>query len=87
MYKKVTVLTSCLAAAALMVAVGTAWAAEEGEGGAAKTAGGDRSAACQAQAAKRNLSGTAAEDYLAKCNAPLNDALRSAAPAKLQGTL
>jgi hypothetical protein len=43
---------------------------------------------CKAQAAKRNLTGSEAEEYLKQCAAPIGDAERSAAPAdRLEGQL
>ena len=91
MYKKVTVLTACVAATALLLAVSSAQAedaAEGGEGGGATASAAEMPEICKAQAAKRNLTGSEAEEYLKKCAAPIGDAERSAAPdERLEGQL
>jgi hypothetical protein len=89
MYKKVTALTACMAAAALLLAVGLAQAADEGgEGGGATASAADMPEICKAQAANRSLTGSEADDYLKQCMAPAGDAERSAAPEdKLEGQL
>ena len=85
MYKKVAVLTACVAATALLLAVSSARAEDAAEGG--EGAGATASAAqipdiCKAQAAKRSLTGSEAEEYLKKCSAPpVSDSQRSAVPA------
>ena len=87
MYKKVTVLTACVAAAALVLAVGAAQAAdpEGGEGGGATASAADMPQICKDQAAKRNLTGAEADEYLKKCAAaPAGDAERTAAPDERQ---
>ncbi len=82
MYKKVTVLTACMAATALLLAVGSARAEDvAGEGGGATAGAADMPDICKAQAAKRSLTGAEADEYLKKCAAPLaSDTERSAVP-------
>jgi hypothetical protein len=81
MYKKVTLLTACVAATALLLAVSSAQAADEGgEGGGSTASAAEMPDICKAQAAKRNLKGSEAEEYLKQCAAPIGDAERSAAP-------
>jgi len=89
MYKKVTLLTACVAATALLLAVSSAQAADEGgEGGGSTASAAEMPDICKAQAAKRNLTGSEAEEYLKKCAAPIGDAERSAAPDdRLEGQL
>ena len=90
MYKKVAVLTACVAATALLLAVSSARedAAEGGEGGGATASAAQIPDICKAQAAKRNLTGSEAEEYLKQCAAPVGDAEKSAAPAdRLEGQL
>ena len=66
MYKKVTLLTACVAATALLLAVSLAQAAdpadEGGEGGGSTASAAEMPDICKAQAAKRNLTGSEAED-------------------------
>ena len=65
MYKKVAVLTACVAATALLLAVSSARAedaAEGGEGGGATASAAEMPDICKAQAAKRSLTGAEAED-------------------------
>jgi hypothetical protein len=92
MYKKVTALTACLAATALLLAVSLVQAAdpadEGGEGGGATASAADMPDICKAQAAKRSLTGSEAEEYLKQCAAPTGDAERTAAPEdRLEGQL
>jgi hypothetical protein len=89
MYKKVTLLTACVAATALLLAVSSAQAADEGgEGGGSTASAAEMPDICKAQAAKRNLTGSEAEEYLKQCAAPIGDAERSAAPDdRLEGQL
>jgi predicted outer membrane protein len=89
MYKKIAVLTACMAAVALLLAVSSAQAADEGgEGGGSTASAAEMPDICKAQAAKRNLTGSEAEEYLKQCAAPIGDAERSAAPAdRLEGQL
>ena len=91
MYKKVAVLTACVAATALLLAVSSAQAedaAEAGEGGGATANAAEIPDICKAQAAKRSLTGSEAEEYLKQCTAPVGDAEKSAAPAdRLEGQL
>lgn len=91
MYKKVTLLTACVAATALLLAVSLAQAAnpadEGGEGGGSTASAAEMPDICKAQAAKRNLTGSEAEEHLKQCAAPIGDK-RSAAPdEKLEGQL
>ena len=84
MYKKVTALTACVAATALLLAVSSAQAedaAEGGEGGGATASAEQMPDICKAQAAKRSLTGAEAEEYLKQCETSPSDAERSAAPA------
>jgi hypothetical protein len=83
MYKKVTVLTACLAATALLLAVGTARAEDPAaEGGGATASAAEMPQICKDQAAKRSLTGAEADEYLKKCSAPpVSDSQRSAVPA------
>lgn len=92
MYKKVTLLTACVAATALWLAVSLAQAAdpadEGGEGGGSTASAAEMPDICKAQAAKRSLTGSEAEEYLKQCAAPIGDAERSAAPdERLEGQL
>jgi hypothetical protein len=89
MYKKVALLTACVAATALLLAVSSAQAADEGgEGGGSTASAAEMPDICKAQAAKRNLTGSEAEEYLKQCAAPIGDAERSAAPDdRLEGQL
>ena len=89
MYKKVAVLTACVAATALLLAVSSARAEDAAEGGGGATASAAQiTDICKAQAAKRNLTGSEAEEYLKQCAAPVGDAEKSAAPAdRLEGQL
>jgi len=89
MYKKVTLLTAGVAATALLLAVSSAQAADEGgEGGGSTASAAEMPDICKAQAAKRNLTGSEAEEYLKQCAAPIGDAERSAAPDdRLEGQL
>ena len=89
MYKKVALLTACVAATALLLAVSSAQAADEGgEGGGSTASAAEMPDICKAQAAKRNLTGSEAEEYLKQCAAPVGDAERSAAPDdRLEGQL
>ncbi len=90
MYKKVTVLTACVAATALLLAVGAARAEDPGdEGGGATASAADMPQICKDQAAKRSLTGAEADEYLKKCAAPVNDTERSAVPEdeRLEGQL
>jgi hypothetical protein len=91
MYKKVTVLTACVAATALVLAVGVAQAAdpEAGEGGGATASAADMPQICKDQAAKRSLTGAEADEYIKKCAAPVGDTERSAVPEdeRLEGQL
>jgi hypothetical protein len=84
MYKKVTLLTACVAATALLLAVSLAQAAdpvdEGGEGGGSPASAAEMPDICKAQAAKRSLTGAEADEYLKQCAAPIGDAERSAAP-------
>lgn len=84
MYKKVTVLTACVAATALLLAVSLAQAAdpadEGGEGGGSPASAAEMPDICKAQVAKRSLTGAEADEYLKQCAAPIGDAERSAAP-------
>ena len=69
----------------------SAWAedpAEAGEGGGATASAAQIPDICKAQAAKRSLTGSEAEEYLKQCAAPVGDAEKSAAPAdRLEGQL
>lgn len=92
MYRKVPLLTACAAAIALLLAGSVAWAAdpadEAGEGGGATASAAEMPDICKAQAAKRNLTGAEAEEYLKQCAAPVGDAERTAAPEdRLEGQL
>ena len=89
MYKKVALLTACVAATALLLAVSSAQAADEGgEGGGSTASAAEMPDICKAQAAKRNLTGSEAEEYLKQCAAPIGDAESSAAPDdRLEGQL
>ena len=90
MYKKVTLLTACVAATALLLAVSSAQARPRrgGEGGGSTASAAEMPDICKAQAAKRNLTGSEAEEYLKQCAAPIGDAERSAAPDdRLEGQL
>lgn len=92
MYKKVTVLTACVAAAALLLAVGSAQAEHPAgdEGGGATASAADMPQICKDQAAKRSLTGAEADEYLKKCAAPpVSDSQRSAVPEdeRLEGQL
>jgi hypothetical protein len=91
MYRKVPLLTACAAAIALLLAGSLAWAAdpaEEGEGGGATASAAEMADICKAQAAKRNLTGAEAEEYLKQCATPAGDAERTAAPEdRLEGKL
>jgi hypothetical protein len=91
MYRKVPLLTACVAAIALLLAGSVAWAADpadEGEGGGATASAAEMPDICKAQAAKRNLTGAEAEEYLKQCAAPVGDAERTAAPEdRLEGQL
>ena len=89
MYKKVALLTACVAATVLLLAVSSAQAADEGgEGGGSTASAAEMPDICKAQAAKRNLTGSEAEEYLKQCAAPIGDAERSAAPDdRLEGQL
>lgn len=70
MYKKVALLTACVAATALLLAVSSAQAADEGgEGGGSTASAAEMPDICKAQAAKRNLTGSEAEEYLKQCAA------------------
>ena len=84
MYKKVTLLTACVAATALLLAVSLAPAAdpadEGGEGGGSTANAAEMPDICKAQAAKRSLTGVEADEYLKQCAAPIGDAERSATP-------
>jgi hypothetical protein len=87
MHNKQMILTSCLVAG-LLLAAGPARAADDGEGDGAKITPAELQDACKAQAAKLNLTGADAEDYLAKCKVPSDEAARSADPEmKLEGKL
>jgi hypothetical protein len=62
--------------------------AEAGEGGGATASAAQIPDICKAQAAKRSLTGSEAEEYLKQCAAPVGDAEKSAAPAdRLEGQL
>lgn len=62
--------------------------ADEGEGGGSTASAAEIADICKAQAAKRNLTGSEAEEYLKQCAAPPGDAERSAAPdERLEGQL
>ena len=90
MYKKVTLLTACVAATALLLAVSSAQAADpaEGEGGGSAASAAEIADICKAQAAKRSLTGAEADEYLKQCAAPIGDAERSATPGdRLEGQL
>jgi hypothetical protein len=91
MYKKIAVLTACVAATSLLLAVGAARAEDPaGEGGGATASAADMPDICKDQAAKRSLTGSEAEEYLKKCAAPLaGDTERSAVPEdeRLEGQL
>ncbi len=90
MYKKVTLLTACVAATALLLAVSSAQAADpaEGEGGGSTASAAEIADICKAQAAKRSLTGAEADEYLKQCAAPIGDAERSATPGdRLEGQL
>ena len=91
MYKKVTLLTPCVAATALLLAVSLAQAADpadEGEGGGSTASAAEIADICKAQAAKRSLTGAEADEYLKQCAAPIGDAERSATPGdRLEGQL
>jgi hypothetical protein len=84
MYKKVTLLTACVAATALLLAVSLAQAAdpadEGGEGGGSTASAAEMPDICKAQAAKRSLTGVEADEYLKQCEAPIGDAERNATP-------
>ena len=82
MYKRVAVLTACVAATALLLAVSSARAedaAEGGEGGGATASAAQIPDICKAQAAKRSLTGSEAEEYLKQCAAPVGDAKKRSA--------
>jgi len=84
MYKKYTMLTVGLAAAALVLAVCSAEAAGNQAGGANATPS-EMPSICKPQAAPLKRAGTAADDFVKKCTgAPANAAERKSAP-KLQG--
>jgi hypothetical protein len=72
----------------LLLTVSVAQAADpgdEGEGGGATASAADMPQICKDQAAKRNLTGAEADEYLKKCAAaPAGDAERSAAPDERQ---
>jgi hypothetical protein len=91
MYKKVAVLTACMAAASLLLVVGGARAEDPAsEGGGAAASPAEMPDICKAQAAKRNLTGAEADEYLKKCAAPLASGTeRSAVPEdeRLEGQL
>jgi hypothetical protein len=91
MYKKVSLLTACVAATALLLAVSSARAADpadEGEGGGSAASEAEMADICKAQAAKRSLTGAEADEYLKQCAAPIGDAERSATPGdRLEGQL
>lgn len=87
MHKTQIVLTSCLVAG-LLLAASPLRAEDDGEGDGAAIAAAEQQDACKAQAAKLNLTGADAEDYLAKCKLPSDEAARSADPEmKLEGKL
>jgi hypothetical protein len=92
MYRKVPLLTACAVAIAFLLAGSLAWAAdpaeEADEGGGATASAAEMADICKAQAAKRNLTGSEAEEYLKQCAAPVGDAERTAAPEdRLEGQL
>jgi hypothetical protein len=91
MYKKVALLTACVAATALLLAVSSAWAADpadEGEGGGSAASAAEIADICKAQAAKRSLTGDEADEYHNQSAAPIGDAERSATPGdRLEGQL
>lgn len=78
-----------MAATALLLEVSSAQAADEGgEGGGSTASAAEVPDICKAQAAKRNLTGSEAEEYLKQRTAPIGDAERSAAPDdRLEGQL
>ena len=85
MYKKVTLLTACVAATALCSR--SVRLRRPTRAGATASAA-DMPEICKAQAAKRSLTGSEADEYLKKCAAPIGDAERSAAPSeRLEGQL
>jgi predicted small secreted protein len=89
MNKKVAMLTACLAASALLLAVNTVRAAEDGDGGGSTATAEQMPDICKDQAAKQNLTGAEADDFVEKCSASIgNDIQRSAKPdEKLEGSL
>jgi hypothetical protein len=72
-----------------LLEVSSAQAADEGgEGGGSTASAAEVPDICKAQAAKRNLTGSEAEEYLKQCAAPIGDAERSVAPDdRLEGQL
>jgi hypothetical protein len=85
MYKKVAILTSCLAAMGLLFGATLARAADD-EGGGIRATAAEMSDICKDQAAKLNLTGTEADDYIKQCTAPTDSVERSATPdEKMEG--
>lgn len=87
MYKQISWVSACLLTSNLLVAtISEARAEDTGKRGGSKISAAERPAFCKQQAAKNNLTGEAAERYIAKCSAPVADTADSGA-RKLQGRL